>query len=121
MGVFYFGMIYLCFSGKLPKNILIACGAALLSHLVLDDMSYWIYLLGIGSNPRPQIFWLFPLDPRISAEINKFWERYNQIPYTSKDFLTTYVSKIPFLFLEEIGLIVGAVVVKIYRFFVTKK
>jgi hypothetical protein len=35
---------------------------ALLSHLVLDDLSYWLYRLGIGKFVTAQINWFYPVN-----------------------------------------------------------
>ena len=109
-GLIYFGLIWILLRKVLSKKAIILGGIALLSHLILDDFSYWLYLIGWeGSNPRPQIFWGFPFDPRRQVEIDRFFAIFNQRPYDNINFLVqNYFFKIPKLFYFEIVLTIMA-------------
>jgi hypothetical protein len=45
---------------------------ALIFHLILDDIGYWIYKMKIDKKfKRPQIFWLYPFDTRRTYWLKK--------------------------------------------------
>lgn len=71
---------------------------ALLSHLVLDDLSYWLYRLGIGKPVSAQINWFYP------ANIN---QHPNLI--TTQEALKGYLIETPTLFILEILLVLFTV------------
>lgn len=47
-------------------------GVALFAHLVLDDLSFWLYKLGFKKECSvPQIFWLYPFDKQRKKVIDE--------------------------------------------------
>lgn len=98
-----------------PKVFLLGF-IAMLSHFVLDDLSYWLYLLGIAIEGKPEIFWLFPFDSRRTEALRL----YSSLRPTVGGFIACYIRHPVFIF-EWIFLIWGGVVfVKRYGFLVKK-
>src|SRR4030067_2080034 len=77
---------------------------ALLSHLILDDLSYWLYRLGIGKPVPAQINWLYP------ANIN---EHPNLI--TTHEALRGYLIETPTHFILEIILVLFTIGYYVYQ------
>lgn len=98
MGLFYLFIFYLFLKKKLLLKFFLWMGIALLSHLILDDLSYWLYLLGWEKSLSQQINWLFPLTPLIPRN------------YSVAETLTNYLVITPKLFYLEIFFIFWAIV-----------
>ena len=63
--VFLFVVVFIFLRRHFAPSALLLGGVALFSHLVLDDIGYWFYKLGLQEESSiPQIFWLYPFDPR---------------------------------------------------------
>ena len=101
-GIIYFIILYLIFRNKFSKRTFIFAGVAMFLHLVIDDLSYWMSLIGLEKEGRPQIFWLYPFDPRRNIEIQKALIIYSQQKITNKSVLNSYIFKAPKLFVLEI-------------------
>ncbi|MBM3208932.1 hypothetical protein FJZ40_01425 [Candidatus Shapirobacteria bacterium] len=101
-GIVYFSVLSLMFKNKFSKKTFIVAGMAMILHLVFDDLSYWLCLLGLESNVRPQIFWLYPFDLRRNIEIQRALDLYSQQKITNKDILLGYIVGAPKLFIIEI-------------------
>jgi len=67
---------------------------AMLSHFVLDDLCYWLYLFGITEDGKPEIFWLFPFDPRREEALRL----YSSLRPTVGGFLVSYIKHPLFIF-----------------------
>jgi hypothetical protein len=61
---------------------------AVLSHLALDDFSYWLELLGLTTVGKPEIFWLYPFDPRRAQA----FIAYSSLRPSIVGFITSYTS-----------------------------
>jgi hypothetical protein len=103
-------ILYKPLSHWFDKRVLWLALAAGLFHLVLDDVSYWLHLWGLQiESIYPQIFWLFPFDPRrdgffsFPVEYGSAWE-----------ILWGYITKAPLNVLLEVIItgMAGAVFVK---------
>ena len=89
---------------------------AILSHLALDDFSYWLELVGLTTVGRPEIFWLYPFDPRRAQALIA----YSHLRPSVVGFITSYVRHPVFIF-EWVFLIwAGIVFGKNYGFLVKK-
>lgn len=110
-GIIYFVILYSIFRKKFSKKAFIFAGIAMLSHLVIDDFSYWMSLLRIENNVGPQIFWAYPFDPRRGVEINKALALYQQHKITNLDVLKSYIFQAPKLFILEIVVTISALLV----------
>ena len=84
-----------------PTTFLCAFGA-MMSHFVGDDLSYWFGIWGLGGWVKPQIFWLYPFDPRRSVELNKMIDTYQVQPWGTINVLNIYLNYRPLLFYVEI-------------------
>lgn len=103
---------------KISKEALILSGVAMLSHLVLDDLSYWLSLIGLEERMRPQIFWLYPFDPRYAEEFRWIINKRISEGLTSTDVLKIYLFTLPRLFYLEIiltGTAIGVWIRKRYK------
>lgn len=110
-GVLFWLILYILLKKFFSIKIFLLGGLAMLSHLVLDDMSYWLSLVGLGTQFKPQIFWLFPFDSRRVHEMDIFFEYYTSHPYTNREFLENYLFRWPKLFYPEIILTIIALIV----------
>jgi hypothetical protein len=110
-GMVYFGVFYMVFRKIFSKKTFILAGVGLLSHLVLDDLSYWLFLAGLEEPVRAQIFWWWPFDKRLKVETDLMLQLYKNKPWDSNDVLIMHLFKIPRLFYLEIALPVAAFVV----------
>lgn len=103
-GIIYFIILYLMFRNLFSKKIFILAGIAMLSHMVLDDLSYWFYLIGLEAPVRAQIFWWYPFDSRMKKETEMMLELFNSKPWDGNDVIIMHLFKKPRLFFLEIGL-----------------
>lgn len=101
-GIIYYAILYLIFRNKFSKRTFVFAGIAMFLHLVIDDFSYWMSLLGLEKEVNPQIFWLYPFDTRRNIEIQKALKVYSQQKLTNKDVLNSYIVGAPKLFMLEI-------------------
>jgi len=107
-GIIYWLILYFVLKGKLSKLTLGLGAMAMVSHLILDDLSYWLTIFGWEHQFRPQIFWLFPFDHRRESELAKFFLYYTSHPYGNKQVLASYLISLPRLFYLEIILTIMA-------------
>ena len=110
-GVIYWLILYMLLRKRFSFRVLVLGAIAMVSHLVLDDFSYWLTLVGLENQSRPQIFWLFPFDTRREAEVNSFFGYFSSHPYGNKEVLVSYLIKLPRLFYLEIILTITAMAV----------
>jgi hypothetical protein len=118
MGLIYFALFWLIFRKRVNPKIWLLVGLALLSHLVLDDFSYWMYLWGYqDGSPSPQIFWLYPFDSRQEAVTQKFFELYGSSSgYKGlNDILSAFSLRMAKLFWIEVGLRFAAITVLVRK------
>ena len=101
-GLIYFAILYLIFRNKFSKRTFVFAAITMLTHLIIDDFSYWMSLVGLEREVQPQIFWLYPFDARRNIAIQKALEISSQQKITNKDVLFSYVSGAPKLFMIEI-------------------
>jgi len=101
-GFVYFIVLYLLLRKRFSRRVFVLAGLAMLSHLMLDDLSYWLGLLGLEENMRPQIFWFYPLDPRRAGEREHLVELYHQGKLTTTACLRCYLANAPGVFFLEI-------------------
>jgi len=80
IGLIYWLIIYLAFRHKFPRQIFVLVALALLSHLVIDDFSYWLTLVGLEKDVSSQVNWFFPftqknppLEPLTNCEVLKIY------------------------------------------------
>jgi hypothetical protein len=111
-----FGLIYLLVVGYLTRKwlerkVLILLGLSLLSHLVLDDLSYWFYLWGWDKATIPQIFWAYPFDPRRDKVREWLFRGLGNGSIEHRSALEVYLVRQPLLFYAEIILVMGAILV----------
>ena len=99
-GLVYLSVLYLLFRKKFSRRVFALAGLAMLGHLVLDDLSYWLGLLGLEKNMRPQIFWLYPFDPRRAAAREHLLALYSQHCPTVIACVKSYLKASKLLFLE---------------------
>ncbi|MFA4827139.1 MAG: metal-dependent hydrolase [Candidatus Shapirobacteria bacterium] len=114
MGLIYFAVFWLIFRKRVNPKIWLLVGLALLSHLVLDDLSYWLYLWEYeNGSPSPQIFWLYPFDPRQQAVTKKFLELYGNVAKYKgwNDILQAFSLRMAKLFWMELGLRIATITV----------
>lgn len=105
-GIIYLIIFYILLKKRFSKKVFVLAGLAMLSHLVLDDLIYWLTFLGSGRDIGPQIFWFYPFDPRLDIEYQKFLNYYSKIKVEESFFYQSYImSK---FFLLEILLGVAA-------------
>lgn len=117
MGIIYSFILYGIFRKKLQLKVLILGFISLFSHLIFDDLSYWFYLVGLEKFGTPQIFWLYPFDPRREIAIKQVLEIWSYTKITNMDVLRNYIFTAPKLFLLEITLVASSLV----AFIKTKK
>lgn len=110
-GVLIFTVIYLFARHKVSKTTLILTVISMLSHLMIDDSSHLFYLLGWEKYVGPQIFWLYPFDPRRQIELDKAKVLFLGQGFTNTDVLKTYMYSVPSLFRLEIATVTAALVV----------
>lgn len=79
---------------------------AMLFHLVLDDLGYWLSLFKLQKNIIPQIFWLYPFDKRRSYFLNKWQYKTN---YILREIPKFYIKTAPINVFLEILLWVVAI------------
>ncbi len=120
-GIILFLILFFLFRKLFSKQTFVLAGLAMLSHLVLDDLSYWLYLLGLAKEGSPQIFWLYPFDPRRKIEIEKFFDAYSEEPVTNEYFLKRYLTGAPYLFVSEFLLMIIALLIFTRKIFKLKK
>lgn len=101
-GLIYFLILYFLFRKRFSRRVFALAGLAMLGHLMLDDLSYWLGLLGLEENMRPQIFWLYPFDPRRAGEREYLFEIYSQGRLTTTACLKCYLANAPKVFFLEI-------------------
>lgn len=89
---------------KLSKLAYVLGFMALISHLVFDDLSYWLYRLGIGNPVPAQINWFYP------ANIN-----HHPVFITTEQALYGYLIETPTLFILELLLFLFTVGYLIYQ------
>ncbi|MBU1104871.1 hypothetical protein L6255_02365 [Candidatus Parcubacteria bacterium] len=101
---------------RLNWRVALLSFVAMLSHFVLDDLSYWLYFVGIAHEGKPEIFWLFPFDARRGEALRL----YSSLRPTVGGFFASYIKHTVFIF-EGVFLIWGGVVfLKKYGFLVKK-
>lgn len=91
---------------KIKPLILCLAIVAMFSHLILDDIGYWLQLIGLqGESKIPQIFWLYPFDPRREIAIQ-------QVEQTRSGYetISLYLNQAKANMILEIMLVVSAVV-----------
>lgn len=104
MGLVYWLLIYLIFRNKFSRQVFILVVLSLLSHLVIDDFSYWLSLAGLEKGVPSQINWLFPIIQKsLLAE-----------SLSNLDILRKYLIETPKLFYLELLTIVTAIVVFVH-------
>lgn len=102
MGLIYWLIIYLIFRNRAGRRVFILMAVALLSHLIIDDFSYWLTLIGLEKNVSSQINWFFPLTQKnLPVE-----------PFSNSAVLYQYLITSPKLFYLEIIAVIGALVTK---------
>lgn len=111
VGFILFTTLFLFLRKKFSGETFALAGIAMIGHLVLDDLAYWLYLLGIHKVGSPQIFWLYPFDPRRNLEIRRFINLNAQKHYTNIDILKNYIFNGPVVFALEIALVLVALYV----------
>jgi membrane-bound metal-dependent hydrolase YbcI (DUF457 family) len=111
MGVIYFLLFYLIFRKKISKKTFVCIALALLSHMVLDDLSYWMGLLGLEARSWPQIYWLYPFDSRLEFWKNRFKESFSLKPYSTSEVYRSYFERLPKLFYLELTFSFWALIV----------
>ncbi len=99
---------YFCESFFSKETIYLA-GLAMLGHFVLDDLFYWFGLMGIVEQNHPQIFWLYPFDPRYEPTLQWAQEHYLNQGLNRLDILIGYISGAFPVFLLEIFLALTAI------------
>jgi hypothetical protein len=75
---------------------------SMIGHFVLDDLSYWLYVIGIAKIGKPEIFWFFPFDPRRELAL----ESYEAFRYGVWDFARHYIRH-PLFYCEVILTAIG--------------
>jgi len=100
-GVIYWLIYYLFFKSQFSRKAFIFIGLALLSHLVVDDFSHWLSLLGLEQNVPSQINWFYPLTQKelMVGQMTNF------------DVLKIYLLEAPKLFYLETIVVVSSLVV----------
>ena len=116
-GIFIFGILYLLFKKRFSKRIFSLAGIAMALHLVADDFGHWLCLLGVENFVSPQIFWLYPFDPRRDGEIARILATHNINQYSNYNILKKYFFSTPKLFFTEMAVTISAIIV----FTLTKK
>lgn len=101
-GLIYFLVLLLLFRKKLSGQVFLLGGLAMLSHLVLDDLSYWFYLANWEKEGSQQVFWLYPFDPNRAAAVKSGLEHFASRHLTTIDVARAYFIKAPKLFMLEI-------------------
>jgi len=110
-GIIYWLIMWIILRKLIRPRVFFLIALALLSHLVLDDLSYWLGLIGWESRSWPQIFWGYPFDSRREYWINYFFDHYQQHPYTNQDVWDSYFFRLPKLYYLEILLVIWAIFV----------
>lgn len=114
-------MIFL--KDKISKTVKWLSLITIFSHLALDDLSYWISIMGIGDKIRPQIFWAYPFDPRYAGEFEWMVSKRIEEGLTTAKVLKIYLFTVPRLFYLEVILFITAIAVglrKRYKKKITK-
>lgn len=110
VGVIIFLIVYKFFKNKFPKRTFYFCALAILSHLILDDLPYWLSLLGVEKNIRPQIFWFYPFDFRRRMEVAQIAVDYlNGRISNNKGIFLAYLMGAPFTAWLEITIFLTSV------------
>ncbi len=108
-GVVYLLLFYFLFRTKFSKQTFILGTIAMLSHLVLDDASYWLSFMHLTTDIHPQIFWLFPLDIRFLPEMKlAFTELYSRA-WSLGVIVEFYLIKTPVYVFMELIIVIFAV------------
>jgi len=108
MGVIYFVVFYLLFRKRVKKQVFVMIALALFLHLFFDDLSYLLSLVGLTAHTHPEIFWLYPFDPRRNEVLGNFLANPNSYQYKMIEFMQYYITKTLLVFLLEILLIILA-------------
>lgn len=81
----------------------------MLGHFVLDDLFYWFGLMGIVEQNHPQIFWLYPFDPRYEPALQWAQENFLNQGLNRVDILFGYIEEATPVFILEIAFLIAAV------------
>ena len=92
-GIILFMFLYLVFKNKFSKRVFILAGFAMLSHLLLDDLNYFLGLLGLdkGSAILPQIQWEYPFNFGRKQSLVDAIRYYQQNPTNNTEVLNIYL------------------------------
>jgi hypothetical protein len=97
---------FLVFRCRYSSLTLKLAGAALFFHLVLDDIGYWFYKLGLQQESSyPQIFWLYPFDQRRQAVLAYIGD----VKYGGLSALYNYLTRASLSVFVELALVLVAV------------
>src|SRR3989339_353159 len=102
-------IIYIMLRRQVSTTALVLSGVAMLSHLMLDDLSYWLSLVGLEGKMRPQIFWWYPFDSRYAGELEWIVNKRISEGLTTGDVLKIYLFTLPRLFYLEVILFLTAI------------
>lgn len=87
---------------KFSRQVFLLGGLAILSHLVFDDFSYWLYLIGLEKVGSQQVFWFYPFDPNRATMVKNGLDYFATRHLTTLDIAKAYLIKTPKLFFLEI-------------------
>jgi hypothetical protein len=102
--------------GIVESRIFTLAFLAMLSHLALDDLSYWLKLLGVAEIGKPEIFWAYPFDLRRAQALLE----YSGIRPSVIGFLADYIKHPVFIFEWVFLLLAMAVFIKNYGFLIRR-
>jgi len=91
-GFIIFSVLFFTLRRKFSKRVLVLAGLAILSHLILDDLNYFIGLLGLdhGDAVLPQIQWEYPFNFGRKKTLLEVVEYFRQNPISNSDVLQIY-------------------------------
>ncbi len=113
-GIIFWFLFYILFRHKLSKQTFILGVLAIFSHLILDDVSYWLSFIRLTTDTHPQIFWLFPFDSRFIPEMKLAFEQLYSRAWSFGIIVEYYFVHTPFVVLIEL-IIICIAVFKSYR------
>jgi len=107
-GLIIFALLYLALKNKFSKRVFVLAGVAMLSHLLLDDLNYFLGLLGLdkGSATLPQIQWEYPFNFGRKQSLIDAIRYYQQNPTNNAEVLNIYL-KSKLLVIEIVTIIIA--------------
>jgi hypothetical protein len=110
-GIILLITLFLLTKNKFSSRVFFLAGLAIIGHLILDDLGYWIVLVGVDKHTptSPQILWEWPFNfSNRKMSLLTALENFRQHPTTNIDIISIYLNSK--LFVVEIITILTAII-----------